>query len=82
VVPVPCQARAVAGNQLRTPLVGPEREDETGEHDLKRLRELVEQPAILDVLESLRERLVPQGGIGHVRGVIELPRVGVAVGVG
>ena len=49
---------------------------------MPRLRQLVEQPAVLDVLQGLGERLVPLGRVRDVRGVVVLARVRVLVGVG
>ena len=68
--------------QLRALLVVPQGQHEAGEHGVPCLRELVEQPAVLDVLQGLGERLVPVGRVRDVRGVVVLARVRVAVGVG
>jgi hypothetical protein len=72
----------VAADQLRAGLVVPQRHDEAGADDLPVLRQLVQQPAVLDVLQGLPERLVAFGRVGHERGVVVLARIGVRVGIG
>ena len=78
----PGEAAAVERDQLGAGFVVAQREDESPEGDLEAVGKLVQQSPVLDVLQCLREGLVPGRGRGDIGRVVVLARVGVAVGVG